>query len=594
MSKTTKLELTWIGKENRPRIEPRILLEDATKSYHAKTRVTENDIFENRLIAGDNLLALKSLEQKFAGKIKCIYIDPPFNTQQALEHYDDGIEHSIWLSLMRDRLELLRNLLTEAGTLFVHIDDNELGYLIVLLDEIFGRANRVYVVTFRQASPTGHKAINPGCVNTSNFILIYAKKKDCWVPNRIFTGRERDPRYTQFIPNPDHDFHQWRIITLMKGFADHHGVSERIARSMVKDDSALLDTFVTENAKQVIQLARPDYENVGAATRTLIDESSTQPEKIFWLERDGYPDIYLVGGKRILFYSDKLKLIDGKYVTGEPLTTIWDDVLSNNLHNEGGVAFPKGKKPEALIKRVLELSTQEGDWVLDSFAGSGTTGAVAQKMHRKWIMVELGEQCDTHILPRLKRVIDGEDASGITDALQWKGGGGFRYYRLAPSLLQKDNFGNWIISRQYNAAMLAEAMCKFEGFTYAPSDTEYWIHGHSTERDFIYVTTQTLTRDQLQKLSDEVGDNRSLLVCCSAFRVKDVSRFPNLTITKIPKLVLNCCEWGRDDYSLEIKNLPEAPPPPEPAPVAPTSGRTNRANGSMDLFEAATDRGHSR
>jgi adenine-specific DNA-methyltransferase len=349
MSKTTKLELTWIGKENRPRLEPRILLNDPQKSHHARARVSPRDIFDNLLIHGDNLLALKSLEQRFSGKIKCVYIDPPFNTQQALEHYDDGIEHSLWLSLMRDRLELLRNLLSDDGTLFVHIDDNEMGYLIVLLDEVFGRANRLYVVTFRQASPTGHKAINPGCVNTSNFILIYAKNKDSWVPTRIFTERERDPRYTQFIPNLNDDYQQWRIVTLMKGFADYHGVTEKVARSMVKDDPALLDGFVIGNPKSVIQLARPDYDNVGAATKKLIDESSKQPERIFRLERDGYPDIYLIGGKRILFYSDKLKLIDGKYVTGEPLTTIWDDVLSNNLHNEGGVAFPKGKKPEALI-----------------------------------------------------------------------------------------------------------------------------------------------------------------------------------------------------------------------------------------------------
>jgi len=588
----TKLELTWIGKEDRPRLEPRILLEDAAESYHAKTRVSAGDIFDNRLIHGDNLLALKSLGQSFVGKIKCIYIDPPFNTQQALEHYDDGIEHSLWLNLMRDRLELLRNLLSDDGTLFVHIDDNELGYLVVLLDEIFGRPNRLYVVTFRQASPTGHKAINPGCVNTSNFILIYAKRKDCWVPNRLFTARERDPRYSQFIPNVNDDFRRWKIVTLMKGFADHHGVSDKIARAMVKDDASLLDDFVTNHAKSVIQLARPDYDNVGAATRELIDESSKHGEQIFRLQRDGYPDIYLIGGKRILFYSDKLKLIDGKYVTGEPLTTIWDDVLSNNLHAEGGVAFPKGKKPEALIKRVLELSTQEGDWILDSFAGSGTTGAVAQKMHRKWIMVELGEHCDTHIVPRLRRVIDGEDSSGVTDAVQWAGGGGFRYYRLAPSLLEKDRFGNWVISKQYNAAMLAEAMCKFEGFTYAPSETEYWMHGHSTEHDFIYVTTQTLTREQLQKLSDDVGENRSLLVCCSAFRVRDTSQFPNLTIKKIPKMVLNRCEWGRDDYSLEIKSLPQAAIEQEPTPLRPkANGRSKRGNGSMDLFAGVAEKG---
>jgi adenine-specific DNA-methyltransferase len=227
-----------------------------------------------------------------------------------------------------------------------------------------------------------------------------------------------------------------------------------------------------------------------------------------------------------------------------------------NCRNEGGVEFRGGKKPEALLQIILKHFSQPGDWVLDSFAGSGTTGAVAQKMGRRWIMVELGEHCHTHIIPRLKKVIDGEDKGGVTEAAGWKGGGGFRYYRLGPSLLQKDEFGNWVISKEYNPAMLAEAMCKLEGFTYAPSDTAYWRHGHSTETDFIYVTTQTLTREQLQKLSDEVGEGRSLLVMCGAFRVKNLDEFPNLTVKKIPKAVLNRCEWGHDDYSLEIQNLP--------------------------------------
>ena len=251
-------------------------------------------------------------------------------------------------------------------------------------------------------------------------------------------------------------------------------------------------------------------------------------------------------------------------------------------------------KPERLLERIITIASNPGDLVLDSFAGSGTTGAVAHKLGRRWIMVELGEHCEKLIVPRMKKVIEGADKGGITEQANWKGGGGFRYFRLAPSLLEKDKFGNWIISKQYNPAMLAEAMCKFEGFTYAPSDTEYWVHGHSTEQDFIYVTTQTLTRDQLQKLSDDVGENRSLLVCCAAFRVKDASQFENLTIKKIPKMVLNRCEWGRDDYSLEIKNLPEAPALAEPAPVAPTNGRRKTANGSMNLFEAAAEENHSR
>jgi len=566
MSKPTKLELTWIGKENRARLEPRILLEDPEKSYHAPHRVTGKDIFDNRLIFGDNLLALKALEQEFAGKIKCIYIDPPFNTQQAFEHYDDNIEHSIWLSLLRDRLENLHKLLAVEGTLFVHIDDNELGYLVVLLDELFGRNNRLFVVTFKQGSATGHKSINPGCVNTTNFLLIYAKDKSRWAPNRVFTARGRDERYNQFIVNVEDPYPKWKIITLTKAFAELKGITEKNARVYIKGNPEELDQFVIRNAKKVIRLARPSYEGVSAKARKLIDKSKESKENIFRLEREDYLDIYLKGGERILFYADKLKNIDGKWLAGEPLTTLWDDILSNNLHAEGGVVFPKGKKPEGLVKRVLALVTNQGDWVLDSFAGSGTTGAVAHKMGRRWIMVELGEHCHTHIIPRLRRVIDGEDSSGITSAVNWKGGGGFRYYRLAPSLLEKDKWGNWVINKQYNATMLAEAICKLEGFVYAPSDSIYWQHGHSTEQDFIYVTTQNLSHEQLQALNDEVGSSRSLLILCSAFRGKS-DRFPNLTIKKIPNAVLKRCEWGHDDYSLRVENLPKAPMKPGQLPL---------------------------
>jgi adenine-specific DNA-methyltransferase len=218
-------------------------------------------------------------------------------------------------------------------------------------------------------------------------------------------------------------------------------------------------------------------------------------------------------------------------------------------------------KPERLLEKVIQIATRRGDLVLDSFAGSGTTGAVAHKMGRRWIMVELGEHCHTHIIPRLKKVIDGEDPGGVTEATGWKGGGGFRYYRLAPSLLQQDRFGQWVINKAYNPEMLAAAVAKLEGFTYAPSAEVYWQHGHSTESDFIYVTTQTLNADQLQALSEEVGSQRSLLVCCGAFRLGAeaiAARFPNLTVKKIPKAVLQKCEWNHDDYSLNIANLPMA------------------------------------
>ena len=235
-------------------------------------------------------------------------------------------------------------------------------------------------------------------------------------------------------------------------------------------------------------------------------------------------------------------------------------------------------KPEELIERILQLSTQPGDLVLDSFAGSGTTGAVAHKMGRRWIMAELGDHCETHIVPRLNKVIDGDDSGGITDAVEWKGGGGYRYYRLAPSLMEKDGFGQWVISKEYDAARLAEAMCKHLSFTYAPSDEHYWMHGRSSESDFLYVTTNSLTHEQMKAISEEVGPERSLLICCRAFQGTHAAEFQNLTITKIPSAILDRCEWGRDDYSLKIAALPMAVDEPETAPEPSTRKPVGAAN----------------
>ena len=536
-----KLELTWVGKANRPRLEPRILVEDPKLSYGDPNA-------ENILIHGDNLLALKALEQDFAGKIKCIYIDPPFNTGEAQEHYDDGLEHSIWLEIMADRIRVLRNFLTPDGTAFIHIDDNEIGYLLVLLDEIFGRANRLFLVTFKQGAATGHKAINPGCVNTSNFILIYAKDKSKWVPNRLYTARERDKRYTQVIVNKEAHFSEWQTTTVMKALAGERGVAEKVARRLVKETPALLDSFVLQNAQRVIRLARPDYNAVSAAARELIDRSKSEPARVFCLKREAHSEMYFRGGERILFYSDKLKLIDGRYVAGEPLTTIWDDLLSNNLHKEGGVEFPKGKKPEALIKRVLDLSTQPGDWVLDSFAGSGTTGAAAHKMALRWIMVELRQHCYTHIIPRLKQVITGEDQDGVSKSLGWKGGGGFKFYQLAESLLVTDKDLStakrpvFVINPKYDSKMLIRAVCKIENFRYLKDN--HW-HGASNEHHFLYVTTRLLSQQHLDTLFAQLGDDESLLIYCtrkaSALKVPD-----NIEVKKIPRDLLAKCSFEED------------------------------------------------
>jgi adenine-specific DNA-methyltransferase len=209
-------------------------------------------------------------------------------------------------------------------------------------------------------------------------------------------------------------------------------------------------------------------------------------------------------------------------------------------------------------------------------------------------MIELGEHCHTHIIPRLKKVIDGEDQGGISKTVSWQGGGGFRYYSLAPSLLEQDRWGNWVVNKNYNPAMLAEALCKLEGFTSAPSDSQWWNHGYSSEQDFIYVTTQNLSHQQLEELSDEVGGDRSLLVCCTAFRGKS-DQFQNLTLKKIPKMVLSRCEWAHDDYSLNVANLPMAALSSSAAstelesqtlasPAKKTEQKPKKDNKTLDLF----------
>jgi adenine-specific DNA-methyltransferase len=525
-----KLELTWIGKENRPKLEPRILLEDPQKSYHAKKRVTENDIFDNRLIFGDNLLALKALEQEFAGKIKCVYIDPPYNTGSAFAHYDDGIEHSLWLSLMRDRLECLRSLISQSRSIWINIDDNECHYLKVLMDEVFGRSNFVATVIWQKIYTTKNSARHFSDMH--DYILVYAKDKEVWSIGNLPRAAKQDDAYN----NPDNDSRgPWKATPLHARNPYSQGL------------------YPIETPKGRVITGPPSGTYWRIAKRKL--EEMKADNRIWWGKSgDGIP-----AQKRFL----------SEVKQGVTPSTLWlhEDAGDNGeAKNEIRALFPDSEdmfltpKPERLLKRVLEIASKEGDIVLDSFAGTGTTGAVAHKMGRHWIMVELGEHCHTHIIPRLKKVIDGEDEGGITKAVDWKGGGGFRYYHIAPTLIEKDAFDNPIISKQYNAAMLAEAMCKLMGFTYAPSEGVYWQQGRSTETDFIYVTTQTITRDHLAALSEEVGKKRSLLICCAAFRGK-ADAFPNLTLKKIPLAVLHKCEWGHDDYSLNVANLPQAPEP---------------------------------
>lgn len=531
MQKTGRLELTWVGKYDEKVIEPRLLLEDREKSYGDPSN-------ENMLIHGDNLIALQALQQEYTGKIKCIYIDPPFNTGQAFDNYDDNLEMSIWLDLMRDRLVLLHDLLCDEGTLFVHIDDANLAYITVLIDEIFGRSNRLYLITFKQGAATGHKAINPGCVTTTNYIIMVAKDKRLWNPNKVYTKRNRDTRYSKYIKNIDSPYSQWEIITLTDAFAIANGITIRDARKQIKLNPTLLDDFVIKNAASVIRTARPDIKSVGKEIQEKVHESSGNPDTVLYLRREGSPDMYFIKGERILFYKDKLKNIDGELISAEPLTTLWDDILSNNLHNEGGVSFPKGKKPEHLIKRVLELATDENDWFLDSFLGSGTSIAVAHKMRRRYIGIEMGEQAYTHCKTRLDSIIDNTDSSGVTKAVGWEGGGGYHFYELAPSLLVKnDKLPIYQINPEYNFDMICEAICKIEGFKYRPKDV---FHGYSSEKRFIHVTMEFVNAAYITSLSAHLAEGESLLIYGT--KVQSNMVLPdNIEVKKIPKDLLEKC-----------------------------------------------------
>lgn len=444
-----RLELNWIGKDERPRLEPRILLPVAEQS-HAKGKPGDGAIHDNILIHGDNLLALKSLEQQFTGQVKCVYIDPPYNTGSAFEHYDDGLEHSLWLSLIRDRLEYLRKLMHEDGFIFVQIDNTEMPYLKVLMDEVFGRACFINDIVWKRRGGSANPSNRLN--NVTDYILWYSKTPNAEIRQLYSLDDENTQEYIKERFTNEFNGKKYMLAPV-----------ERNAKLGVRE--TLRYEYSGYTPEFGWMMSRANLEQLDKANR------------LHWNNR-GRPN-------RRVFLED---------YQGQPIGNLWTDIKVINPMALERLDFD-GQKPEKLIERVITLSTSPGDIVLDSFAGSGTTGAVAHKMGRRWIMVELGDHLHTHVVPRLKKVVNGEDPGGITDAVGWQGGGGFRTFRLAPSLIETDQFGQKIISKQYNSAMLSEAMCKHMGFTYEPSQDPalYWQQGHSSERDFIFVTTQSLT-----------------------------------------------------------------------------------------------------
>ena len=563
-NKINKLELTWIGKEEEPAaLEPRLLIDTPEYSFgEVETGTLPNGKQwpGNMLIHGDNLLALRALEENFTGSVKCIYIDPPFNTGSRIDAdgkeigYDDGIEHSTWLNMMYSRFQILHRLLREDGALFVHLDDNESDYCKVILDEIFGRNNFMNRVTIDARSPSAFSTVNPGMFVASEHILFYAKNRSKLVENRVRTVRNPDYAYNKFILNYEKGYENWEFIPLSEAFSKFGKVCSDNPEAILKS----YNKFIIENADRICRYTAISDSGAGQQVIELKKLSLINQDKIFKLERSEYDDIFIINGQQIAFYSKNIHIIDGTPQATKLLTDIWTDIAWEGIAKEGDVTFKKGKKPEKLLKRCIELATSSSeDIVLDSFLGSGTTAAVAHKMGRRWIGIELGNHAYSHCVHRLSKVVAGNDQSGISKSQNWKGGGGFKFYELAPSLLNHDKYGNLVINKEYNADMLAAAMAKHQGFTYSPDKDIYWKQGHSSEHDYIFTTTQLVTAEMLDTIHEQMDEDDSLLICCSKFQPECRNKYPNITIKKIPKVLLDTCEFDRDDYSLNIVSVPE-------------------------------------
>lgn len=512
-----KLELTWFGKDEPINVEPRLLIENSALSNTKYDPDTENMI-----IHGDNLLALKALENKYTGRVKCIYIDPPYNTGSAFDQYDDNLEHSQWLTLIKPRLEILRNLLSDEGSIWISIDDDEGHYLKVLCDEVFGRNNFIATCIWHKKHTRANDA--KWFSDNHDFILVYAKNKMSWHPYLLPRTAESEKGYS----NPDNDPRGvWQSLPLQ-----------------AKSGS---DPNFTHTFRNGVTWT-PPAGRFTAFSHESLDEMEL--DNRIWFGKDG---------KNIPRYKKFLSEVKDGLVP----TTLWfrDEVGDNQeakkevkqINPNEVFATPK---PERLIQRILILSTKPDDIVLDSFLGSGTTVAVAHKMGRKYIGIEMGNHAYTHCKVRQDKVIDGSDKGGISKDFNWQGGGGYRFYELAPSLINKDAFDEQIINPYYNADMLAAAVALHEGFDYQPDDKLFWKQSIGNENSYLFVTTRHLNSTYLDSIKDTMGDGEYLIIACRSFDYGLDKAYDNITIKKIPQMLLERCEFGKSDYNLNIVHPP--------------------------------------
>ena len=549
-----KLELVWEGKETPLRPEPRILIEKPELSYSVDG---ENVSKDNILIHGDNLLALKALEKDYSGKVKCIYIDPPYNTGKAFEHYDDNFEHSIWLNLMKNRIELLYNLLAENGIFCVQIDDSEGAYLKVMLDEIFGRNN--YLTTFYIRVRYPDKTLKEAMDFQKEIEQIHIYRKQY--------GAEPNFKYQNV------GFDKFNFFVKEKGSS-----VKTITLGGKKVEIFDKGTFEIVQKEEGSEFGLKEI----WASGTILDGNSSGRFFRDYLtgryKEDGYGVLYKVYGigddrfdYRYFTGPQREGATKGKYFQGVPIDKLnanenlrklpingFYDFASNfgNCRQEGGVGFRGGKKPEALLKMLIEMFTKEGDLVLDSFAGSGSTAATAQKLNRQWITIEMGEHAYSLCKIRLDSVISGKDKSGITKDVNYQGGGSYKFYELAPTLIVKNALGIEVINKEYNAEQLAAAVALHEGYDYQPDENIFWKQSKASENSYLFVTTSYITPATISQIEQMMGKDEYLLIACKAFDSACEGTSKKITIKKIPQMLLKLCEFGKDDYSLNIVNPP--------------------------------------
>lgn len=559
MEKKGKLELTWVGKYEEEKLEPRILIEDKSKSYGDPNA-------ENMLIHGDNLLALKSLEEKYTGMIKCIYIDPPYNTGAAFEFYDDNLEHSIWLSLMKKRLEILRRLLVEEGTIWIQIDDEEQAYLKILCDEIFGRNNFVNMISVNMKNVAGvsgggeDKRLKKNC----EYILVYAKNYD-FLP--LFNGPYKYTEMSELIQQYLDEGKSWKYTSVLVNPGEKEYIGETVDgdgnQIKIYRRSGVMTLSVNKIAKRDGITLKEAYKKYGMNVfRTTNAQTSIRKRVMDYRIENNISDEYLsieyvpkTGKNRGRVYEqfykgeicnlcvwlrDTSEVIDGELFKKDLQGTYWDmNAWMKNLTKEGDVLFPNGKKPEKLIKQIIEMTTSRGEWVLDSFLGSGSTVATAHKSGRKWIGIEMGEQVYSLCKKRMDRVIEGEQG-GISKEVDWKGGGGYKFYELAEPLLVKNStLPIYQLNPSYTWSMVCEAICKIEGFTYAPLGE---FQGYSSENRFIHITEEYVNAKYVMSVMKTLGEKQSLLIYCKKYQA-DMILPENVEVKKIPKDLLDKCNF---------------------------------------------------